>query len=356
MPSHSQQRRTAGGGHAPAAHRGGAAPGKQTPTSRLPAGPATGYPLIDDGPLCERDGAEALPGCHLTETERTRLILLYQTRLITAMDNFAFALQSVELDLATASGPGWGALEEFLFAAGSGYLVSVGVRGAIAVLGRVAARLAETPLDAVTLRIAKIDDKGVRTVLGLGSRALRSELKHGRTGLPEGNDGKKEFVRGVQRGIKPFIDVAVANAGAFDDDTLAAVTHGYGDLAVHDTAVYVAEISTWLSGIDRNRIDDVGRTRVVGKRIGQDFGDEEITRGRLAWITRPAGRRLALFEGHGGGHTFGRWIDPDYEVLALEMYQVRTGLAPTVDDADDVAEANVAAPDATWLDAFLGEP
>lgn len=324
------------------------AAGKVARTSGLRA---SGIPNIDRGPTCERADAEDRPGCWMTETQRTRLMITFGSLLDSAMDNFEFALQASRIDLLTATGPGWGWLEEVLCLTGGGLFVKLAAKGATKVLGRAAAHMAEQNWDDLALRVAKVDEGAVRGLAAMASRGVRSELKHRRTGLPTGNNGKAEFLMRVQRGVKPFKDAMVTSAAAIlpDDDTLVAVALGYGDLSVHDTSVYMDTIGGWIADYDRNKLDDVGQVQSIGKRIGQDFGDVDVWLGQLAWVTHGDTRRLAMFKGE-RGDDFVRFVDDDWRSLALELYAARTG-------GKEPGERTISWPgsdDQTWADAFIG--
>lgn len=332
----------------------GAAPGKRARTDRLPA---TGFPLVDEKPLCEQPGRENAAGCRLDKDARMKLLIVLQTGLLTAMDNFRDAIQDARIEKLTATEHGWGFLEEFLFYSISGPLVGVATKAAMHVAMRGAARMAETNLDTVTLRLDKLDEKTVQGAITNVSRGARTALKKGRTGLPEGNNGKAAFLQQLREGIKPFIDGMISRGPAeWDDDTFVAIAHGYHNAEDHTVAHYAAYIEDILARFDENRLDDVGRKRIEGD--GPGFDVKENQRGRLVWVRRPTSRKLAMFGGR-AGNDFVRWVDGDFEALALNLYRERSGKEPdemTMDGfRSSVADGGKAHDaDAAWLDAFLG--
>lgn len=330
----------------------GGTPGKRTRTDGLPA-PRTGFGLIDRGPLCEQPGTQDLPGCNLNEHQRTRMIAILNMAAGTAMDNFVFALQTRRIELLTASGPGWGFFEQMLFDVTSGVVAGAIIKGALGVVRRGAAKMAETSWDSMTLRLANVDEKAIKGLYVTASRSVRSDLKHRRTALPPGNNGKAAFLEGIQHGIKPFLDDMASNAPAnWDDDTLVAVAHGYQDLDVHGTEAYGGVIDGLIAGYDRNQLDDVGMTASHGKRVGQDFADEEFQRGRLAWVSGLGQtRRLGLFEGTRGDKLI-KFIESDYAQLAIELFRSRTGAEPGEETLPPALHETMGA-DRAWLDSFL---
>lgn len=336
---------------------GGPAPGKTTRTQHLPGGPATGFPIIDEKPLCEQEGQESASGCKLTESDRTRLLVVLQTGLITAMDNYRDAIQDARIEKLTTTEHGWGFLEEFLFYSLTGPLIGAATRAAMKVAMRGAAKMAETSFDTLTLQIAKLDEKTVQGIFTNASRGLRTHLKAGRTGLPEGNNGKAAFLQQMREGIKPFIDHMVAAAPTqWDDDAFVAIAHGYHDTEEHSVANYASYLNTKLASFDENRLDDVGQTKTTSKRIGQDWGEEEIERGRLVWVNGKQ-KKLALFSGRGGGHNFQRFIDPEWEQLALQLYRDRKGQEPdemTMDGFRSNVRVGQEIEEPSWLDGLLG--
>ncbi|MBE7451458.1 MAG: hypothetical protein HS111_21935 [Kofleriaceae bacterium] len=334
------------------------APGKTTKSEKLPGAPRkpTGFALIDNRPKCEQEGHENAPGCNLTKDERRDILLLLHVGLGTAMDNFRDAIQDARIEKLTATEHGWGFLEEFLFYSISGPLVGVATRAAMHVVLRGAARMAETNLDDITLRIAKIEEKTVQGAITNVSRAARSGIKKGRTGIPEGNSGKAVFLQRMREGIKPFVDGMISRGPTeWDDDTLVAIAQGYHNSAEHTVAHYASYINAKLASFDANRMDDVGRKRIEGD--GPGFDVPENQRGRLVWV-QFKGRRLAMLGGRAGNELV-RWIDTDFEDLAANLYRERTGKEPdemtyegyrlTLKDGGKAHDA-----ERTWLDDVLG--
>lgn len=338
------------------------APGKRAPTDHLR--PMTGIPLVDQGPLCEQRMSAGNDNCTLTHDERVWLIHTLSVNVQIAMANFRDAIQDARIDKLTSSGAGWGFLEEFLFMTATGPLVGRAVMSAEVILGRAAAKLAETNLDALTLKIAKIDRDAIRGAVTNASKGLRSQLKHARLSMPEGNFGKAAFLAKIREGIGPMTRALLAvMPTVLDDSSLIAMTLAYGDESLHGVAAYAQMIAEVIASFDDNRIDDVGQTTAHGKRVGQDGDVEEVERGRLVWVTKDNGsRKLALFAGKNGGNDFVRWVDPQWHQLAVGLYRDRRDKEPdtmTMDGFNSSVSIGAAVERenaSAWLDSLLRGP
>ncbi len=265
------------------------------------ATPATGVPVVDHGLGCEQVANHG-GSCFLDEKSRTRLLIVLDHVVGSAMDNFRDAIQNVQLDeLTKKDESSWGFLAEFLFYALTGPLIGAvakGLKGARAaakvadvnkawqeeVLGNVAIKPG-----ILTRAIDAVPEEALVTVLQNASRGLRAHLKdkarsHARADV--------SFLRTIQGSIKMLSDDIVTKAPAqVDDAGLIALVQVYQDAETHSIASYEAGVRDLHTRFKQQGLDTINEKYKDGGRR------------RAVVLVAFGHKKVAILDEHGTGKT-----------------------------------------------------
>lgn len=341
------------------------APGAGSMVSPPPAptpGKRSRIPLVEDGALCDREPTRG--GCYLPAQNRGYLITALGVTALTATDNFRDALQDTRIELLTKTSSGWGTLADFLFGVATGPLVDLGVRAVVRTFGKLAAGAAIVGADDLALRLAKESvtpgslASNVKNILSAGNKVVNKTLSN--MAKSAGNAGKAAFLQIVRSQIKAIVDTLVLEAPVvLTDIELEVLVQAYSDADAHSVQAYHDAIAEILKGYDHNKMDAIGQSHReyliegVADEPPRDHRHITIEDGRLIWLTEgEAVRHLGLFSVYDGEETFIRYIDADWQPLALALFKQRTGHDPEVRPLRPAAAAPWASN--AWLDAFLG--
>jgi hypothetical protein len=237
---------------------------------------ATDIPIVDEGLRCEHDAQAA--GCFLTAQQRNRLVGMLGDFVLSAMGNFHAAVTRARIDRRLApDSNAWGFWAEFLFAAATGPLIGVALKGFSNLKKAIQAakvpdfsdilnNIDEKSVGILKRAILKVPDEAVSNVLTSASKGLRGELKDAAKSDGQGGAaGWETFLNLIEEGIKPIGDslVSVAPAG-MNDVELVALTRNYGDAKAHSVASYLAIIDDMLDRYTAQGLDTINRKHEDG--------------------------------------------------------------------------------------------
>ena len=336
-------------------------PGKVSRTKELPA---TLSDFVRNGTSCDRDSSAE--GCVLDAAQRGRLLNELSLAVGNAMDKFGAAIGDARVDLLLEKPDGPGVLVDLLLGFATGPIVTLGLRGAMNALPRLAGKLAERGWDATAMTVARAgavvrDSKAVqddiKSVLVEVSKQAKDKTKGVLTlGGGDRKADKLAFLLDMRDTLaNTKLDVLTVAPTKLDDVGLEALNQGYQDQEIHSARAYADVVRDLLTRYDSNGIGELGRSVRQPRDLDRDWLEGNEGRlynfGELAWAKIGSSRRLALLSGEQGKERFERFIDKDFVETAIATYTARTGhgVSRTVDIDDATARAACAWADSAWL-------